>query len=67
MEYAGSILDSIVITSKSSGRIVTADDNQEVIAIISEDEIVIKEGFDVRLVPANRLISPDYLLRYRLG
>ena len=52
MEYAGKSLDSIVITSKSSGRIVTVDDNREVIAIISEDEIIVKDGFDVKMVPA---------------
>ncbi|MEA5017053.1 MAG: hypothetical protein VB099_21100 [Candidatus Limiplasma sp.] len=53
MELNGERLDSIVITSKSDGRIVTAEDGQEVIAIISDGEIIVKHGFDVKVVPVS--------------
>jgi hypothetical protein len=47
-------LDSIVITSesKNTGSLVTADDEKEVIAIISDDNIIVKDGYVVKLVPA---------------
>lgn len=48
-------LDSIVITveSKNATRFVTADDKQEVIAIISDGNIIVKDGYVVKLVPVN--------------
>lgn len=52
MNFNNNELDSIVITTKSTGRIVTADDDHEVIAIISEDNIIVKDGYEVKLVPA---------------
>ena len=52
MELQGKRLDSIVITSDAPGRLVTADDNREVIAIISDDEIICKDGYHVKMVPA---------------
>ncbi len=54
MIFSDKRLDSIVITitSETTGRLVTAEDNQEVIAIISDDDIVVKDGYEVKLVPA---------------
>lgn len=53
MKIGGKDYDQIVITSATTGRLITADDGKEVIAIISDDEkIVVKDGFEVRLIPA---------------
>lgn len=43
----------IIITKQSVGDLVTEDTNQEVIAIISDDEeIVVKNGYEVKMIPA---------------
>lgn len=44
---------AIIITKQSVGDLVTKDTNQEVIAIISDDEkIVVKNGYEVKMIPA---------------
>ena len=48
----GEKLDSIVITSENRGSLETANDGREVIAIISSDAIVLKNGYEAKLVPA---------------
>ena len=53
MTLSNEKLDSIVITTKALGSLVTAEDGQEVIAIISDDEIVLKNGYEAKLVPAS--------------
>lgn len=53
MKIGGKDYEQIVITSGNPGRLVTADDGKEVIAVISDDEeIIVKDGFDVKLIPA---------------
>lgn len=52
MELNGERLDSIVVTADRTGRLVTADDNKEVIAVISEDGIICMNGYNVKMVPA---------------
>ncbi len=53
MKIGGKDYEQIVITADNPGRLVTADDEKEVIAIISDDDkIVVKDGFNVRLIPA---------------
>ena len=44
-------LDTIVITRKgtTNAQLVTAEDNQEVIAVISNGKVVVKEGYEVKI------------------
>lgn len=51
MEIAGKKYEQIVVTRNQPGRLVTADEGKEVIAIISDEEVVIvKNGYKVKLV-----------------
>ena len=43
-------LDSIVIKAVGRGRLVDAENGQEVLAIIADDKIVVKDGYAVKLV-----------------
>lgn len=51
MKLNGELLDMIVVTSDRTGGLVTADDNKEVVAIISEDGIICRNGYNVKMVP----------------
>ena|GEM_PF-4926293 len=44
--------DSIIVTLKKSdnAQIVTADDNQAVIAVISDENIILHNDYEVKLV-----------------
>ena len=47
-------LDSIVVTiiaKNPDAQLVTADDDQEVIAIIADDNISVKNGYEIKLIP----------------
>ena len=47
--------EQIVITKADTdpeARLVTADDKKEVLAIIYEDEMIEKDGYEVKMVPA---------------
>ncbi|MTI61982.1 MAG: hypothetical protein FH762_18725 [Firmicutes bacterium] len=55
IEIDGKHYEQIIITKADvdpAARLVTADDKKEVLAIISDDEIVEKDGYEVKLVPA---------------
>lgn len=53
MIIGGKEYEQIVITADKPGRLVTADDNKEVIAIISDDELnIVKNGYEIKLTPA---------------
>lgn len=55
MEINGNQYEQIVISKADDdpeARLVTADDKKEVLAIISDDEIIAKDGYEVKLVPA---------------
>lgn len=57
MKINGKEYDSIVVTLKKSKnpQLVTADDKSEVIAIIHDNEIICKNRYEVKLVPADDL------------
>lgn len=45
--------DSIVITSSNTrGDIVTSNEHKEVIAVISDEEIIVKNGYEIKMIPA---------------
>mgnify|MGYP000023241550 CR=1 FL=1 len=55
MLIGGKEYEQIVITTEKTGRLVTADDNKEVIAIISDDEqVIVKNGYNVKMVAASK-------------
>lgn len=59
MEIDGKQYEHIVITKADTdpdARLVTADDKKEVIAVISDDEVIEKKGYEVKLVP----VTPNY-------
>ncbi len=46
--------EQIIVTKNTTGRLVTANDCKEVIAVISDDdEVIIKNGYEVKLVAAS--------------
>lgn len=46
-------LDSIVVTIKDTeGILVTAEDKEEVIAVIADDKIIVKDGYEIKLISA---------------
>lgn len=44
--------DSIVVTRKRTGEIVEAESGNELIACISNDEIILHDDYEVKIVPA---------------
>lgn len=53
MKIGKNTYQEIIITKQGDGSLVTADSNQEVVAIISDDdEMVVKKGYEVQLIPA---------------
>ncbi len=55
MKIAGKQYEQIVITKADidpEARLVTADDKKEALAIISDDEMIEKDGYEVKMVPA---------------
>lgn len=55
IKIAGKQYEQIVITKADTdpeARLVTADDKKEVLAIISDDEVIEKDGYEVKMVPA---------------
>lgn len=62
MEIDGKQYEQIVITKANvdpEARLVTADDRKEVLAIISDDEIIEKDGYEVKLVPGTKSAELD--------
>lgn len=54
MIIGGQRVEQLVMTKPNTGRLTTADDHQEVIAIISDDnEWVVKNGFDIKMILAH--------------
>ncbi|WP_339063611.1 hypothetical protein [Tepidibacillus marianensis] len=55
MKIGNQTYSQIVITSTNEpGKLVTADEQKEVIAIISDDdEIIVKNGYEVKMIPAS--------------
>lgn len=53
MKIGNSTYQEIIITKQINGEIVTTDTNQELIAVISDDnEIIVKKGYEVKMIPA---------------
>jgi len=47
-------VDSIIITKKENGRLVEIDSNNIVIASISNDEIILHNDYEIKIVPAEK-------------
>lgn len=45
-------IDSIIITKKESGQLVEAESNNVVIASVSNEEIIIHNDYEIKIVPA---------------
>lgn len=45
-------IDSIIITKKESGQLVEAESNNVVIASISNEEIILHNDYEIKIVPA---------------
>ncbi len=55
LEIDGKQYEQIIITKNETdpeARLVTADEEKEVLAVISDDEVIEKDGYEVKLVPA---------------
>lgn len=55
-EYVDEILkktiDSILITRKQPGQLVDAKSNNEIVVSISNDEIIMHNDYEIKIVPA---------------
>ncbi|WP_162880697.1 hypothetical protein [Paraliobacillus sediminis] len=45
-------IDSIIVTRKRSGEIVDAETGNELIASISNEEIIMHDDYEIKIVPA---------------
>ncbi|QTL96522.1 hypothetical protein GM661_00340 [Iocasia frigidifontis] len=62
IEIDGKHYEQIIITKAKAdpeARLVTADDRKEVLAIISDNEIVEKDGYEVKLVAGTKSAELD--------